>query len=98
MNPGIKMLPDPRNISMEEFCAKSKMSTATAIMENYEIGHNLKTIQVKIPPALQKCHISANIYLLTPIKKLAICQKCGKNTKMTQIYVLCIPYDPHQRM
>ena len=46
MNPGIKMLPDPRNISVEEFCAKSKMTTATAIMENYEIGHNLKTIQL----------------------------------------------------
>ena len=54
MDPGIKMLPDPKNISMEEFSAKSKMSTATAIMENYEIGHNLKTIKVKIPPALQK--------------------------------------------
>ena len=54
MDPGIKMLPDPKNISMEEFSAKSKMSMATAIMENYEIVHNLKTIKVKIPPALQK--------------------------------------------
>ena len=98
MDPGIKMLPDSRRISMEGFCAKPKKSTATAIMENYEISHNLKTIQVEIPPALQKCHISANIYLLTPIKKLAIFQECEKNTKMTQIYVLCIPYNPDQRI
>ena len=49
MDPGIKILLDPIKISMEEFCGKSKMSKATAIMENYEITHNLKTIQVRDP-------------------------------------------------
>ena len=49
MDPDIKILPDPRKISMEEFCGKSRMSKATAVMKKYEIGHNLKTIQVRDP-------------------------------------------------
>ena len=81
MDPSIKMLPDSRNISMEEFCAKSKMSTATAIMENYKIGHILKTIQVKIPPALQKMSYISQYLPPNTHKKFAICQKCGKTPK-----------------
>ena len=33
----------------KNFVPKSKMATVTAIMGNYEIGHKLKTIQVRDP-------------------------------------------------
>ena len=43
----MNILLDPRNNPAEEFFSKSKM--AAAITAKYEIGHNLKSIQIRDP-------------------------------------------------
>ena len=44
----MNILLDPRNNPVEEFFSKSKMAAA-AITANYEIAHNLKSIQLRDP-------------------------------------------------
>ena len=48
---GRQILLNPRNKLTEDFLpiAKSKMAAAAAITSTYEIGHNLKSIQVRDP-------------------------------------------------